>query len=206
MKYLSYFFILCLLNFSYSQNIENEYQTKISFSELNITFDNLEVWDNENKLKEIQKDTANITLGLGEPIGGKVFKINQSKFDKVEIYQRYENSITVMDEGPHCDLTEWKHYYSEWKLLKPKGNNYITDSHPVKDWEKFISVSAEEIIDAVKEHCGFRWSEHVKNIKSASDYPCGVSTSKIFLKIILERSESGIIKEKTISIEIPMGC
>jgi len=206
MKHLLYFFILCLFNFSYSQNVKNENRTIINFSDFNITFENLEVWDNENKLKEIQKDTANVSLELGESIDGKLFKINQSKFDKVEIYQRFENSITVMDEGPHCDLTEWKHFYSEWKLLKTKDDSFITNSHPVKDWEKFIPVSTEEIIDAVKEHCGLRWSEHIKNIKNATDYPCGVSTSRIFLKIVLKQTGNNTKQENIISFEIAMGC
>ena len=36
---------------------------------------------------------------------------NASKF---RIFERYRTSMTVMGEGPHLDLVDWRHFDSEW--------------------------------------------------------------------------------------------
>ena len=112
-----------------------------------------------------------------------------------------------MNEGPHCDLTEWKHYYSEWKKLNynVEENSFISDSYKRKDWEKFISVSVNELKKAVEKECGGNWSDLIEDIKSVNEYPCGVSMSRIFLKILLT-DENDLVSERIISFEIPMGC
>ena len=115
--------------------------------------------------------------------------------------------MTIMDEGPHCDLKEWKHYYSEWKKLNYdlKENVFISDLYEQEDWDKFIDVNINELKTAVEKECGDYWSVHIKDIKNVYEYPIGVSMSRIFLKILLT-DENDIITEKTISFEIPMGC
>lgn len=167
----------------------------------------LEVWDENEDLKKVQKDTAIVYVELGETPEGKKIKLNFSKFKNIEIYQRHENSVTIMDEGPHCDLKEWKHYYSEWKKLNYdlKENVFISDLYEQEDWDKFIDVNINELKTAVEKECGDYWSEHIKDIKNVYEYPIGVSMSRIFLKILLT-DENDIITEKTISFEIPMGC
>lgn len=188
---------------------ENEPQSndnllKIRFEEFSIEIDSVKVWDEEGKLKEQQKDTAKIHLELGQTIEGQILKVNVIKNGEIRIYQRFENSVTVMNEGPHCDLTEWKHYNSDWKELKIENGQFLTDSYSEEDWEKFIEIDITELREAVREQCGDGWAEHVKNVKSPTDYPYGVSTSRIFFKITF--SEQDTVIEKIVSFEIPMGC
>ncbi len=179
---------------------------RLIFKEFAIEIDSLEVWDEEGNLKKVQKDTARIYLELGETIEGRALKIIQQKEGRIKLYQRFENSVTVMNEGPHCDLTEWKHYNSEWKELKINNNEFLTDSYSEKDWEKFIDVDMNELREAVKNQCGDGWAEHIKDVKSPTEYPCGVSTSRIFLKIDFCNQDDETLKERIISFEIPMGC
>jgi len=47
-------------------------------------------------------------------------KVALQKEGEIKLYQSFENSITIINEGPHCDLVKWKHYNSEWKELKTK--------------------------------------------------------------------------------------
>ena len=182
----------------------NDNLLKISFEEFSIEIDSVEVWDEEGKLKEQQKDTAKIYLELGETIEGQILKVHEIKKGEIRIYQRFENSVTVMNEGPHCDLTEWKHYNSDWKELKIENGQFLTDSYSEEDWEKFIEVDMTELREAVRKQCGDGWAEHVKNVKSPTEYPCGVSTSRIFFKITF--SEQDTVIERIVSFEIPMGC
>ncbi len=191
------------------KNIATELSTnslKIQFTDFQIIIDSLEVWDNKGKLKEIQKDTAIIYLELGASIESKKIRFSQSKFNKIEVYQRFENSITISDEGAHCDLINWKHYYSNWELLKIENGGFTTKEYSEKDTEKFIKVSVSELKKYVEENCVDKFVKNIRNIKNATEYPSGVSTSRIFLKIRLEETKTGEKQEKILSFEIPMGC
>lgn len=179
---------------------------QIRFDEFTLEME-LDVWDEDEKLKEVQKDNVKIYPDIGESPQGKKVKVKQSKFKKIEIFQRHENSVTIMNEGPHCDLTDWKHYYSKWKKLNynAKENTFISDSYEPEDREKFISVDINELKKEVEKGCGTDWSELVKSIKDVNEYPSAVALSRIYFKIILT-DDNGSIIEKTISFEIPIGC
>jgi hypothetical protein len=179
---------------------------EIKFQDFSLQME-LEVWDENGELKKVQNDTAKVYVELGETPQGKKIKIKQSKFKKIEIFQRYENSVTIMNEGPHCDLKEWKHFYSDWKKLNFDftENIFVSDSYEYKDSEKFIAIDINELKKAVEKECGGYWPEHIKDIKNVNEYPSGVSMSRIFLKILLTDENDSVI-EKTIEFEIPMGC
>ena len=206
MRYKLLFLFTLLNNFiSFSQDsIVGTIQ--LTFQDFELEIDRISVWDEEGKLKLIQKDTAVVYLELGESIEGQKIKINTKKNFVFKVYQRFENSVTVMDEGPHCDLIEWKHYNSNWKELRITEGEFITASYRETDWEKFIEVNMNELREAVRNQCGDRWAEHIKDVKSPNEYPCGVSASRIFLKIEWINLLENIKSEQIISFEIPMGC
>jgi len=178
----------------------------IKFNEFELIIDSLEIWDEKGKLKNVQKDSAIVYLELGETIEGQKIKLVQKKEGIINIYQRFENSVTIMDEGPHCDLTKWKHYNSEWKKLTINDGEFLTNSYSERDWEKFIEVDMNELREAVKKQCGERWAKHIKDIKLPNEYPSGVSMSRIFLKFEIIVKETNETFERIISFEIPMGC
>ena len=84
----------------------------------------------------------------------------------VGISYKLESSITIMNEGPHCDLTDWHHGYTNWENLTPASAcldlkeryfdfNFKIAPHqrdslpfPIKICESFISFLSE--IDAFK--------------------------------------------------------
>lgn len=195
-----------ILQSSENEPLINDKLLQIRFEEFTIEIDSLEIWDEQGKLKDQQKDTAIIQLELGATIEGQKLKVRSKKKGKIRIYQRFENSVTVMNEGPHCDLTEWKHYNSEWKELKIENGQFLTDTYTEKDWGKFIKVDMNELREAVNEQCGDEWAKHLTNVKSPTEYPCGVSTSRIFLKIVFSEPETKKLIERIISFQIPMGC
>lgn len=184
----------------------DEARLQLRFNEFELVIDNLEIWDEEAELKAVQKDSAIVYLELGATIEGRKIKIEQLEKGTIKIYQRFENSVTVMNEGPHCDLTEWKHYYSEWKQLQIQDDQFLTDSYSERDREKFIEVDMDELREAVRKQCGDRWAEHIKNVKSPHEYPCGIGTSRIVLKIEYTKQEKDSPIEKTVAFKIPMGC
>ncbi len=186
-------------------NWDTANQYHVSIGGLHIYIDSFDVWEGGS---EMRTDTFFMSLELGETIEARNIVIGpmDKPTKSIKVYQRFENSITLMDEGPHCDLTQWKHYYSDWKELAIVGNHFKTDKYTPEDWQTFLPIDMDELHAAILEHCGKEWARKMANLKSPTEYPSGVGTSKIFLKFIIEYTDSDDVEEKTLTFEIPMGC
>ena len=181
--------------------------TNIKFSELSISINRLIVFDEDKKLNETQKDTVYLYSELGETIEGQTISISTEQLTNLTIEQRYETSVTIMGEGPHCDLIDWKHYDSEWKTLKTnKVGQFICDSYSEKDWEKFPKIQISELKAKVKEQCGQEWYNLISKVKSPTEYPSGVGVSRYFLRLTGQRKDNGQTVTKLIIFEVAMGC
>lgn len=179
---------------------------EIKFEDFSLQI-SLEIWGEKKVLNKIHTNTAEVGVSLGSRTEGKKVKVKHTKFKKIEVFQRYENSVTIMNQGPHCDLRQWKHYYSDWKKLNynTKENTFITAIYKDADSEKFIPVNINDLKSAVKKKCGKYWSKLIKNIRNVNEYPSAVTMSKIYLKIVLT-DKNGRITQKMVEFIIPMGC
>ena len=180
---------------------------KISFDEFIVTLDSLNAYPLEPAI-EIQKDTIPMGIELGETLEGKTIRVQHLQdYSKIEIFQKHENSITIMDEGPHCDLVNWKHYTSSWKPLKStsKYGKFTTITYSEKDWNNFIPINIDDLKAEVKKSCGEGWSDLLQDVESLKDFHIGISISKIYLRIVMTDLNGDKI-EKIIAFEIPMGC
>ena len=190
-----------------SENKESDNSTTtIKFEELTLEINKFVAYDKENILSIIQKDTVIILADLGETIEKQNIKIETSLLENVKVEQSYETSITIMDEGPHCDLTEWKHFTSEWKSLDKINSLYKCLSYSEKETEKFPQTTIEELKAEVKSKCGDKWAKHIENVTSLTEYPCGIGISRYFLRITGQFKTNGTKISKLIVIENPMGC
>jgi hypothetical protein len=179
----------------------------IKFKDISISINRLILFDDDKQLNQIQKDTVYLYADLGETIEGQKITIVSSQLTNITIEQRYETSVTIMDDGPHCDLTEWKHYDSAWEKLKTNDKGqFIGDSYSEKDLEKFPVVDISELKAYVKKHCDEEYSELISTIKSPTEYPSAVSVSRYFLRINGKRKNSDETVTKLIIIEVAMGC
>jgi hypothetical protein len=59
--------------------------------------------------------------------------------------------------------------------------------------------------DAESQESAPRWTQLARSCKSATDYPCGVSVSKISFRIMV-RSAGGWEPIKRLDFLVPMGC
>ncbi|TXN34744.1 SH3 domain-containing protein [Flagellimonas hymeniacidonis] len=162
--------------------------------------------------EETHKDIAHVYLDFefgGNPQNKRI-KIITHNYKSIEIFQQYENSVFIMgegNEGAYCDLTEWKHYYSEWIKIpyNKTGQSFTTLKYPWINEDKFIPIDMSELKAVVREKCGERWSNLISDIKDVNEYPSGVSISRIFLKINLT-DKTGQITSKIIKFTLPSGC
>lgn len=178
----------------------------VKFMEANAHIRNLTIVDDDALQHLDYENNLVIGVGLGQSPENKTIIIKDNKYKSVKILQRYENSITIMNEGPHCDLINWKHYNSDWKPVKKiNKNKFETLSYSEIDNKQFMPVSIDDLKLAVSEQCGADWAKYIEKVKNVNQYPVGVTTSKIFLKFILTDFEDSVI-EKTIEFVIPMGC
>ena len=178
----------------------------IKFNEFELEIDSLYVWNPEKDSNKVYEDTSIQYMDLGSTIQNRLVKIKFLREGQLEIYQRFENSITIMNEGPHCDLTEWQHYDSEWQPLVIKDDVFTTNEYSDEDWQRFGEVDINDLRAQVRKQCGDEWADHIDTLKSPHEYPSGIGTSRIFLKFKFTNAIDEIPVERIISFEIPMGC
>lgn len=181
--------------------------TTIKFDELSVSINRLIIYNEDKKIDQIQKDTVEIYAELGETIEGQLISIASDQLTGLTVEQRYETSVTIMNEGPHCDLTDWKHFYSDWNKLQANSKGQFTcDKYTEKDYEKFPKISIADLKQKVKEQCGADWFKLVEKVKLPTEYPSGVSISRYYLRVTGQRKDNGQTVTKLIIIETPMGC
>jgi hypothetical protein len=150
-------------------------------------------------------DTTTVYLELGDSPENNLVTFDSREAEIVNVYQRYETSATIMNEGPHLDLIDWVHYTSGWvELEKSKSHSFKSISYSEEDASKFPEVDIEKLKVMVKNIGGENWAELVKDVKSVNDYPIGVGISKIEFNI--DYILKGIKKMKYIVFEMPLGC
>ena len=166
--------------------------------------------------EDLSAETITVDLALGESIEGQHILLHVMpgfEAHELKIEQRFETSVTVMDEGPHVDLTEWKHYRSKWQeIRKVAKNKFLTSDVGEEGYTKFPKVTSEEIYKAVlKETKGWDaadrkwWLGQARKCKGPNDDPCAVSVSKISFRIkVREGGEWKVVK--LMEFLVPMGC
>lgn len=157
---------------------------------------------------ELMGRKAAVDLEVGEVIEGRdvVLHLRPGVTGEFKIEQRIETSLTVSAEGPHLDLREWKHHYSEWMALDETGENrFRIREVSEEDETRFPDVSPEEIRQAVWSAGGEKWAELVKDVKGPHDAPAAVGLSKITLRVSM-KDGGGWKVINVIDLLVAMGC
>lgn len=206
-KRLTCILVIFIISGISKAQVENESNTGmdllIEFPDLKVTIPDL-IYDDysSTEIKFVKKENALIELGLGDEIWKKQIELFSDDITDFKIYQRYETSITISDEGPHLDLTDWKHYESDWKELKlNESNECITADY---ESNKFVDVDISELKEAVREKGGDYWYHLVKDIISPSDYPSNIGISKVEFRIT--GIKNGKMVTRTVLFIPPLGC
>ena len=186
---------------------ESDKFTTIKFNELSITINRSFDFDNDNEIDQIQKDTVQINAQFGEQIEGQLISISSNLLTGLTLEQRYETSVSILNEGKSCHLTDWKHFYSDWKQLKLNNSGqFIFEEYAEKEAEKFPEINIDDLKQKVKDHCGNEYLILVENVKTITDYPIDVSISRYYLKVTGQRKDNGETVSKLIILIPTMGC
>lgn len=148
-------------------------------------------------------------LDIGDDIYGKEITIvGGDQSARYRIFERYRTSMTVMGEGPHLDLIDWRHFDSEWiELDQLADRKFRTLAYEQMDSSKFPPVTNAELVSAVRKRAS-DWPQIVKLAKTCrnpNDEPCSVSDSSLYFrieKLVGDRwTTVGMVE-----VLIPMGC
>lgn len=189
-------------------NLMAENGALIHLDGLSIGIDTLDVWNEDNTgiFNEDGSDTVYIYLGLAYGIGDRDLHLFHEGITDFSIQQRYETSITVMREGPHCDLTDWKHYDSQWTDLKRTGDVIRTKNYSLEQREKFPAINMADAVEEVRKQCGDDWADYSSEAKSPTEYPFGVGLSAFYFKIQYIPPGKASKVTKYVVFQEPMGC
>ncbi|MES2487210.1 MAG: hypothetical protein V4581_14840 [Bacteroidota bacterium] len=180
--------------------------TNIIFDEFTVTLSCAKALDQQNLDSLQQQDSITVDLDIGETAEGQKLEIKGSSPYLFIVEQRYETSAGISFEGPYCEISDWKHYYSDWETLQmQEDGTYICKEYSLAENQKFPDVSIEELKAAVFKNCGEEGLKLIKDIKKVGDGPYEVGVSRIFLRITL-RPQNGQTTTKIITLNIPAGC
>lgn len=160
--------------------------------------------DNPATTTEIPGGKLPFVMELGDPWQGQLTLPalkDAVTWQKVEF--KYETSITIMDEGPHLDLTDWKHYHSEWIPAKMISQGVFEIKLNDSSGSQFPFVAKSEFIEAVKKSMPgkSKWLDLANKCETPNTYPCGVSISRVWIKATKSNGET---QER--EMHIAMGC
>ena len=152
------------------------------------------------------KNTTKAYLDLGEDLSSKKIIIKSKNDTHYRVFVQVETSLTIMNEGPHLDLINWKHCTTEWlEINRISSSKFSLPQINEIDINCFPKVSAAEIRDEAYKQGGQRWADLIDLNASIDDYPIAVGISSIRLK--LEKKIEGTWQLITIlDFTVPMGC
>jgi hypothetical protein len=157
------------------KDVDNGRELYLNFNEIEVVFDSLKLWDYEKddlrKLQNINGDSVTVAIDLGDDLQQQTFALKYSEmFNDIKVEQSYITSMSIQGEGPHLDLTDWKHYQSGWKpVSKISNNKYRCLSYTESEQTRFPEVTLEDVKLEIAETENYKeWLSYLDN-----KYPFG---------------------------------
>jgi hypothetical protein len=188
-------------------NVEGINRITIPFDEITLRFEGGILSSvNDNTTQNERLDTAYIELEMGEDIGQVGVLVMQSTLQDLVVEQSMQTTMTINNEGPSCELDNWKHYVMPWVALK-KGisGNYQLNGYSDKEYNLFPEVTVEEIKTAAKAHCGNDWIPVIDKINTLQDAYCDTVIDKVMIRVSGKKA-TGESVVKYVIIKMPTGC
>lgn len=188
---------------------------QIHFNGITILVEEIEMgWDdmygtNNDSIYTTISDTAYFDLWPGEWFFDKTFKIEQTEFDKIELYENVTYNMAINSnlpvDVPFCVLYDWKTYESGWNKIQLKQDDlkFLTKENEL---HVKIDFTLEEFKSAVKENCGIEWYNEIKDIKTVDKLRSEIFTSRYTFKIVAKNSRTGRVVKKFIVFNTPTSC
>lgn len=148
------------------------------------------------------------TLELGDSLENAIVELTPCSrlpsHPRVQV--QFETSVTIMNQGPHLDLLDWKHHTSNWRDTISLGDcRFQLPKFGEDERLLFPKVGEQEFREAVLAAGGTVWASLLRSHAQPHDPPATVDISTIRVRILVQ---SGAEWKETFRLvfKVPMGC
>lgn len=185
---------------------------EIQFAEVSILIEEIEMGWHEiyvtknDSIYSTTSDTAYFDLWPGDWFYDKAFKLEQTEFDQIALYEKISYNMAMNSkriiEVPFCVIYNWKTFESEWSEIQ-LDNKELKFMSNEEATQAVINFTLEEFKSAVKEECGIEWYNEIKDIQSIDTLPSELFISNYTFKIVARNSKTGQVIEKFLVFNTP---
>lgn len=156
------------------------------------------------------EDSAKLSLELGDTIESAMVEVVPGSDDAQDLELQYqiETSMTIVNDGPHLDLVDWKHYTSDWTNVERIDARRFRLPKIESGYEsasQFPDYTVDELYQAVLAIGGQRWADLAAKWPRPEDGRIGVGISTVRIRVVARRP-GGPETLFTLHISVPMGC
>lgn len=162
----------------------------------------------KRRFENLSQKPVRLELDPSETIDGQVIAIHPFPGDsrQFRVEQQFETSLSVNSEGPHQNLTDWKHYTSQWRELERlETNRFRTFAVTEEEMKRFPRVTREEIVKAAFRQGGKGWAEVAEDCTGPDEGPCIIGRSRVSFRISARINGRWTVIHR-IDALFPMGC
>lgn len=180
------------------------YIVSLDFDDFTLIMPDIEIYRNDSIPG---KDTIEISPELGYGLDSQIVMVElKPNIKSIEVFESYKTVLSIMDEGPHLDLYDWKGYESNWTSLKTiKDKVFMMRLISEKEAARFPDFTKEKLVE-VAESVEKGWGNTLTKPSYGTwkdHYWIGVGIRR--LKFVLTDSEGKSITKYLVAY-IPMGC
>lgn len=157
------------------------------------------------------------SLDLGDAIYGGTLRLSPrpGQDGEYRVRVQFETSLGIGGEGPHVDLTDFRHCVSDWHVAESGDGRSFTLATPTEEEASCVPQGTMGEIRAATRKALAGWSdapeqvEHwlglIKDIKSPAESPMYSTISEIRVQVE-ERVGGRWVPVTLLVFEVPMGC
>lgn len=159
--------------------------------------------------------TLAVPLELGDDVAGATLQLQPARTGGTwRVRVQYETSLGLGAEGPHLDLTGWKHCVSEWTTADAVDPVSFVLPVPSPDQrECFPEYTQAELEAAIRAEAAAtgdpsqaaRWLEGLRTPSAATPVTPFVAVSAVRVKVEVRRKDRWV-EVTTVTFVPPMGC
>lgn len=168
-------------------------------------------WQSEGEVPS----ALDVPLDLGDEVYGATLQLQPARAGETwRVRVQYETSLVLSAEGPHLDLTDWKHCVSEWEPAERVGPvSFVLPTPTPEQQACFPGYTQAELEQAV--HAAVmddpaqaeRWLQGLRADPAATDSPvspfAGISAVRARIEVL---RQGKWVEVTTVTFLPPMGC
>ena len=177
-----------------------------SMTELTILPANGEEFDSPITFAEPLAFTSTGYVHYADSVSSAHIEITANPQDTFKLSVQLETSMSITAEGPHLDLTDWKHCTTDWvSISKISDHSFKLPDFESIDVDCFPDVSEEDIKAEALKQGGEFWISILEENALLEYDPISIGLSSVRVKIE-QWVDAEWVVVRVIDLKLPLGC